>query len=294
MEDEKSVFTPQAGPVEPLLRDQETLDGPVAAGFNERFLAYLTDTLPFVAVCYGSFSLLVKKGLLGYSERSKWILLWILVYLVYETILSSGGRATFGKFLMSIRVKAASGSGNLGFFRALLRALVYFLSAAFLPLILGFLMALFTRNKRALHDYIAGSRVVSLRERGDMADGLILALSWALIAVFCGSWINQRVLKMTPFEKRQVITAYRTISKLGVLERFYFKENGHYTNDLKRLAAITGNVNAVRVELIKNLAEDSLSIASDGREYVITARARNWRKTEVSVASPPGVNSGNQ
>ena len=286
MEDEKFVFTPQADPAGPLLSDEEKPVELVAAGFNERFLAYVIDTLPFVAVCYASFSLLIKKSLLTYSVslESKWKFLWILAYLAYETVLSSSGRATLGKFIMGIRVKAGSGLENLGFFKAFLRSLAYFLSAFILNL--GFLLALFTRNKRALHDYIAGSRVVSLRERSDTANGLILAVSWALIAVFCGSWINRSVLKMSPFEKRQVITAYRTISKLGVLERFYFKENGHYTNDLKRLAVITGNVNAVRAELIKNLAEDSLSIASDGRGYVITAKARNWRKTEVSVSSP--------
>ena len=290
MEDEKLFFTPQAGPVEPLLRDDETRDGPIAAGFNERFLAYIIDALPFVAVCYASLSLLTEKGLLSYSAslELKWKFLWILAYLVYETVLSSGGRATLGKVIMGIRVKAADSAGSgledLGFFKAFLRSLAYFPSAYLLNL--GFLLALFTRNKRALHDYIAGSRVVSLRERGDAANGLILALSWALIAVFCGSWINRSLLKMTPFEKRQVITAHRTISKLGALEGFYLKKNGHYTNDLKRLAAITGNVNAVRAELMKNLEEDSLSIASDGRGFVITAKARNWRKTEVSVASP--------
>jgi len=274
-----------------LWQNNETPDGPVTAGFNERFLAYVIDALPFVAVCYASFSLLLKKGLLSYSVplESKWKFLWILAYLVYETVLSSGGRATLGKFIMGIRVKAAgrAGSGleDLGFFKALLRSLAYFLSA--FTLNLGFLLALFTRNKRALHDYIAGSRVVSLRERGDAANGLIMGLSWALMAVFCWSWINQYVLKMTPFEKRQVITAYTTISKLGVLEKIYLKENGYYTNDLKRLAAITGNVKAVRAELLKNLADNSLSIASDGRGYIITAKARNWRKTEVQVTSPP-------
>ncbi|HAH31042.1 MAG TPA: hypothetical protein DCL44_01870 [Elusimicrobia bacterium] len=289
MEDDNLVFIPQSGQMtEPLeqFSPQDKVEGPVSAGFNERFLAYVVDALPFVAVCYASFGLLIKKGLLGYSEasQSKWKLLWILAYLVYETILSSGGRATVGKFIMNIRVKAVSGE-DLGIFRAFLRSLAYFLSAVLLNL--GFLLALVTRNKRSLHDYISGSRVVSLRERGDMANGMILVLSWALIAVFCGSWINRSVLKMTPFEKRQVITAYKTVYKLGVLEKIYLRENGHYTNDLKRLAALTGNVSAVRAELVKNLAENTLLLASDGRGFKITARARNWRKTEVQVTSPP-------
>ncbi|MCX5785231.1 MAG: RDD family protein [Elusimicrobia bacterium] len=292
MEDENLVFTPQASqmiePVKPLPLQEEVLEGPLPAGFNERFLAYVIDAIPFVAVCYASFSLLIKKGLFVYSDSAqfKWKLLWILAYLVYETTLSSGGRATLGKYIMGIRVKDASGE-DLGIFKAFLRSLAYFLSAFLLNL--GFLLALFTRNKRALHDYIAGSRVVSLRERGDMANGMILALSWALIAIFCGAWINQSVLKMTPFEKRQVVAAYRTVYKLGVLEKIYLKENGHYTNDLKRLAALTGNLSAVRSELVRNLDEGSLVLASDGRGFSITAKARNWRKTEVQVTSPPSA-----
>ena len=287
MEDEQLVFTPQAGPERPLIKAVENLEGPDAAGFNERFLAFLIDALPFVAACYASFALLTKMGALGYSAsvESKWKLLWVLAYLVYQTVFSSGGRTTLGKHIMGLRVQSAAGPEDIGVFSAFLRAAAYFLSV--FTLNAGFLLALFTSDKRALHDYIGGSRVVSLRERSEAADGLIITLSWALIAVFCGFWINQNVLKMPTAEKLQVLAAHRTISKLGVLEKVHLGRYGYFTNDLKRLAWMTGNINAVRAELSKNLAEDSLVIASDGRGYTITAKARNWRKTEVQVASLP-------
>lgn len=285
MENEDFKITPLPGQ-EALDDDQVPFaDGPEPAGFNERFVAYVIDAFPFVAGAHLTMHAAVNAGYVSRSTGGewKWKLLWTGVYIIYETIFSSGGRATLGKFLLNLRVRAADG-GNLSFGRALARAFSYFLSS--LTLDLGYLMALFTPQKRALHDYVAGSRVVSLRERGDLANGLVLAVSWGLMAIFMGSWLNQTVLKVTPSEKRQIFAAHRTITKIAKLEEIYYKQEGHYTNDLKRLADLTGNVNAVRAELYKTLTPDSLAIASNGTRFMITAKARNWRKTEVQVASP--------
>lgn len=259
-------------------------EGPQPAGFNERFLAYAIDALPFVVGTYLSLRLVVNAGVMAYTPANewKWKLLWIAAYIVYETVLTSGGRATVGKLAMGIRVRAVDG-GDLSVGRALVRALAYFLSSATLNL--GYLAALVTPGKRALHDYVAGSKVVSVRERGDIAEGLVLALSWGLMAVLIGSWLNQTVLKLSPGEKGQIIAAHRTISKLAKLEYIYMRSEGHYTNDLKTLADLTGNVNAVRAELFKTLEPETLMISSNGRRFKITAKARNWRKTEVEVLS---------
>ncbi|HAT72246.1 MAG TPA: hypothetical protein DCS63_05470 [Elusimicrobia bacterium] len=286
MENEDFNFIPQASA---MVREDGTPaevipEGPAPAGFNERFLAYVIDAFPFVAGTYLSLNAMVKAGILAYTTANewKWKLLWIGAYVVYETALSSGGRATVGKLIMNLRVRALDG-GDLSVGRAFVRALAYFLSSATLNL--GYLAALVTPRKRALHDYVAGSRVISLRERGDLASGLVLALSWGLMAILIGSWLNQTVLKISPAEKRQIIAAHRTISKLAKLEEIYMRREGHYTNDLKTLANMTGNVNAVRAELYKTLEPGTLAIASNGRKYRITAKARNWRKTEVQVAS---------
>ncbi len=294
MENEEFKFEPQAplpGAPEAAPGDIFTPGGPVPAGFNERFLAYFTDAFPFVLGNYLLFGAMVRAGVLTYTPANewKWKLIWIAAYVIYETVLSSGGRATVGKLLLGIRVRSRDG-GDLSVGRAFVRALAYFISSATLNL--GYFLALFTPEKRALHDYVAGSRVVSVRERGDVANGFVLAFSWGLMAVMVGSWLNQTVLKLSPAEKTQIIAAHRTISKVARLEEIYMEQEGHYTNDLKTLADLTGNVNAVRAELYKTLEPNSLAIASNGRRFLITAKARNWRKTEVSVASrrdAPGV-----
>ena len=282
MDSENFQFNPEAIG-NSLLEEQR---GPVPAGFNERFLAYAIDASPFVLGAYVTFAIMVKNGSVQYSfaAENEWKLVWIAAYLLYETLLSSGGRATLGKFLMGIRVKAADGS-DLSFAKAFIRSVSYFVSAA--PINLGYIIALFTPDKRALHDYLGGSRVVSIKERGDWADGLVLAVSWALMAMLIGSWINQNFLRVGPEEKKVVAKAQTTISKVAKLEEIYKMMYGGYTEDMKRLAALTGNPSAVRNEIIRTVEPNTLVIATDGRAYVISAKAKNWRKTEVQIKSLP-------
>lgn len=263
---------------------QETQDeGPVPAGFNERFVAYVIDALPFVLLTYATLRIAVKAGL-PHTTGNEWLwkLLWMGAYIVYETVFSSGGRATLGKWLMNIRVRALDG-GDLSFGKAFVRSLAYFASSATLNL--GYLMALVTDKKRALHDFVGGSRVVSVKERGDLGEGLVLALSWGMMVILLGTYLNNTLLKLSPSEKRQIVAAHRTISKLATLEFIYMRQTGAYTHDIAKLADLTGNVNAVRAELFKTLEPNTLVIASNGRKFRITAKARNWRHTEVQVVS---------
>jgi len=287
MENENLQFNPETIGNPSLAAEPQGPQGPVPAGFNERFLAYVIDAAPFVAAAYFTFSLLVGNGTMQYSFAAeiKWKVLWIVPYVIYETIFSSGGRATIGKYLLDIRVKAPDGVTDLSAGRAFIRALGYFISAA--PLNLGYLIALVTSDKRALHDYMGGSRVISIKERSDRADGLILAVSWALMAMFTGSWLNRNFLTLSPEEKRQVAMARVTVAKVAKLEEIYKMTYGRYTEDMRRLAALTGNPAAVRKEIMRTIEPNTLSLATDGRAYIISARARNWRKTEVTVSSIP-------
>ncbi|MFA6433090.1 MAG: RDD family protein [Elusimicrobiales bacterium] len=258
--------------------------GLVPAGFNERFLAYAIDAAPFVLGAYLTFSNMVKNGTVRYSfaAENRWKLGWIAAYLIYETLFSSGGRATLGKALMGIRVRASDGS-ELPAARAFIRAVSYFLSAA--PLNLGYFLALVTPEKRALHDYLGGSRVVSVKERGELAGGLVLAVSWALMVILSVSWVNQNFLRLGPEEKKAAAAARTTIYKIAKLEEIYKTKYGGYTEDLRRLAALTGNPVAVRNEIIRNTGSGTLVISTDGRSYVISAKAKNWHRTSVEVRS---------
>lgn len=69
---------------------------------------------------------------------------------------------TPGKLLLELRVVDARGGDRPGWIQAIIRYIGYFVSA--LPLGLGFVWAAFDRDGRALHDRLAGTRVVRVEE----------------------------------------------------------------------------------------------------------------------------------
>lgn len=123
----------------PPVSDAPVSDAPALAGFWVRGGAYLVDAL--------ILSLSAFLGVMG---------LGFLVGIAYKTIFISQGGQTPGKMAAGIKVVAISGE-PIGIGRALARAASEYLSAVIL--FLGYLPAAFA-DKRALHDYIAGTRVV--------------------------------------------------------------------------------------------------------------------------------------
>ncbi len=85
------------------------------------------------------------------------LILLISIPLYFGLQTASSHQATVGKRVFEIYVSSNSGA-KINLIRSLWRALCYLLSA--LPLSLGFILAAFTNNKRALHDYLAGTRVM--------------------------------------------------------------------------------------------------------------------------------------
>lgn len=82
----------------------------------------------------------------------------VLHWLYYTLLEASPKQATIGKFTLGLKVTDIQGS-RIGFARANLR---YFSRlASFLPLGLGFLLLLNSRRKQMLHDYMAGTVVIS-------------------------------------------------------------------------------------------------------------------------------------
>ena len=81
----------------------------------------------------------------------------LLFAVLYPTVLYTLTGQTIGKLLVGVRVVATDGE-LLPAGAALLRALVHWLSLAFM-LGLGHVLAGLRKDKRALHDLLAGSRV---------------------------------------------------------------------------------------------------------------------------------------
>lgn len=110
------------------------------------------------------------------------------VPLFYFAATESGGRqATLGKRFLGLAVIGIDG-GRIELERALARTAAKVLSA--LPVGLGFVAAAFTRDHRALHDFVASTRVVQRRPAGAL--GLVVGI---LAAALVGARLLARLMR---------------------------------------------------------------------------------------------------
>ncbi len=127
------------------------LSGVEYAGFWIRFASYVIDFIILFVV--GLVLALAVGGTSG-------TVLQIAVGLVYTIGFWTAQGATPGKMAVGIKITTVDG-GDIDFGRALLRYIGYIASA--IILLIGYLMIAFTRDKRGLHDYIAGTVVIKTR-----------------------------------------------------------------------------------------------------------------------------------
>jgi uncharacterized RDD family membrane protein YckC len=141
---------------------------PGYAGFWRRFWALIIDTI-IVNVALGivAIPIFFASGFSLDVDPAEWegkpgvalayfggYLVWLLYYALLE---SSPRQATLGKMVLSIKVTDMDGQRN-SFWRAIARNLAKLISGAIL--MIGYLLAAFTRRKQALHDMIADCLVV--------------------------------------------------------------------------------------------------------------------------------------
>jgi uncharacterized RDD family membrane protein YckC len=138
------------------------MDGTRPAGFWIRAAAAFVDfgVLCLVQVSFGYVGALAVGPDVA-TVPAFLPLVWtftVLFAVLYTTVLHARvAGQTLGKMLVGVRVMGVDGS-LLSFGAALLRFIGYFASLGTLGL--GFIMAGLRRDKRALHDLLAGSRVV--------------------------------------------------------------------------------------------------------------------------------------
>ena len=134
------------------------------AGFASRFIAFVIDCVLSIAVfelvlAATSFAASVLTGTsIHWNRGDQWVVLaffaWEFVYYAY--FWTASGK-TPGMLILGVQVVGQDGS-HAGTKRGLVRTLAFPLS--FLLLGLGFLGILLGRDRRALHDVIAGTAVV--------------------------------------------------------------------------------------------------------------------------------------
>jgi uncharacterized RDD family membrane protein YckC len=134
------------------------------AGFASRFIAYVFDCVLSIAVfelalAASSFAASVLTGTsIHWNRGYLWVVLaffaWEFLYYAYYWTASG---KTPGMMILGVQVVGQDGS-HVGTKRGLVRTLAF--PVSFLLLGLGFLGILLGRDRRALHDVIAGTAVV--------------------------------------------------------------------------------------------------------------------------------------
>lgn len=142
---------------------RESLQGRYA-GFASRFAAYLADAgtsagVFMLALVVVSFAVSVVTGKsVDWTRNDAWVgiayLAWLFIYFAYSWAASG---KTFGMALLGVRVVRPDGT-DAGARRAAVRTLA--LPLSFLLFGLGFLGIVLGRERRALHDVIAGTAVI--------------------------------------------------------------------------------------------------------------------------------------
>jgi len=150
----------------PLYGAMDEASPPRPAGFWIRAVALAIDLIVFWLVQL-SFKAMATAMLGpdadgGGSQSPAAFLFTLLFTAAYTSVLHAVTGQTIGKSLVGVRVLGTDGAPlTLG--AAFLRYLAYFISLV--PLGFGYLVAALRRDKRALHDLIAGSRVERMESR---------------------------------------------------------------------------------------------------------------------------------
>lgn len=252
------------------------------AKINDRFIAYLFDTLPFVAGYYFSLVVLMTKmpQLTGLAAKLAGV--WAGLYCFYHFLATLSG-GTLGKRLLGIQVVDWEGNSP-GAARSLIRAVGNVLST---PLCnFGYLVALFHPESRALHDILAGTLVVESRPKSSAESGIffLVAIS-SVIAMFGGSFYLT-LTQPTPTDLRAIAKAREGLKIMASIEEAYKASHPAYTESLADLAGASGDVERFKSAMEELFDPGLFEIKAGNKRYRITAAAKDRKKTRVTIEGP--------
>jgi len=255
-----------------------------AGRFSDRLVAYLLDGLPFAAGAAGTVWALL--GPLGKAPTPELLALvgagWVTVVFGYQ-LLSNLNGGTVGKRLLGLRVVARDGE-PLGFQRSLIRALVWLVGSTAGSF--GFLVALFNRENRALHDYASGAVVVETYRKSTLSGAvLFLAAAFGVIGAF-GFQVYTGWAKPTPSDRAAVSKANDGLAVIAEVQEAYKAKHGTYAVSIDQLAEVSGNPPEFRTAMALLFMTEPFKMEAGNRGWRIKAQARDRHRTAVVREGP--------
>ena len=258
---------------------------PRAARFSDRFVAYLLDSLPFMAGAVATVWTLIvplqkppTPDLLALVGAS-----WVTMIFGYQLVGNLTG-GTVGKRLLGLRVVVREGGERPGFGRALVRASVWLLGSTGGNF--GFLVALFNRENRALHDYLSGTVVVEAYQKS-RAEGTALFLAGVVGAGgLLGFQLYSGLSRPTARDRIAVVKAADGLAVIAQVQEVYKTKNGVYATSIEQLAEASGDPAEFRTAMALLFMPEPFKMEAGNRGWRIRAAARDRARTPVVREGP--------
>jgi len=173
----------------------------------------------------------------GYSYLLS-ILIMIITNCIYFTYLTGRYGQTVGKMLMGVKVIRDDGS-EVSFGRALGRWFSYILSS--ITLYIGYFMAGWNREKKALHDYVVDTKVIRIKRISGLVilfaniGGIIITL----LANDLRRYIETRIWDKPPLFKGLMYPGFQRVIGIPSGFKSYFQKSMRKANEGQMKAIIS-------------------------------------------------------
>ena len=261
----ENISTLQVSQTTQQQQENKMQNFPVATVF-ERAIAFIIDLMLWLIFSSFLYRILYKD----FSPSSTYPVITFSVFIAYLTIFTTGKLQTLGKFLLGIKVINRQTKEPLTIVRSFLRALGYFIS--FATACIGFAFVFFSKKRLALEDLIAGSEVVTIREKSNSEMTIISFVGTVLIIL--SAYFVYNNLIFNPY-KAMKESAEQQLLKIAYLEEFHKKHYGTYTTDLLRLAIISGDAVQFQRDMQQNFRPRGFKIGISKDGYFIEGFAKD-------------------
>lgn len=255
------------------------------AGFSDRVVAFAVDMSLFVGGYFLSLSLLFPQySVFRNPNEGVFAAAWTGLFLLFQAFMTSEGRRSPGKALVGIRVVDLHGD-SLSVGQAFVRSLAYLPSSV---LNLGFAWVLANPARQGWHDLAVGSLVIESRRRSALTRATLRAASGGVLALIGSLWYWNNLAKPRYEAIMDVAYAKVGLEEISKLQRIYKIQNGRYTDDLGKLAPLTGEPKVFLDDMGRLFdAKAGIKIELKDKGYRVVARATDSRRTLVSLDGPP-------
>jgi len=242
---------------------EEWVEPGPAAGFWVRAGAAFIDGLVLLAALMAA-AILVVLAVKEETMRRRLIqLASILIGGGYYTALTAFTGQTLGKMAAGIRVVTKDG-GNVGVGRSLGRWAAYSLSS--LPIGLGFVAAAFNPQRKGLHDFVAGTRVVYLPNVSPTRKTVLAGMGALFVAAsvaYAGlAALGERGGAADPERMVKEGAAIGTLKSLRTVSAMYKADKGKAPASLDELKQLKDFTAMPKLELPDHRSSDAVETYS--------------------------------